>query len=241
MQILNHRAPAPIVGAVQDRGRGVDQPGKQTQTELLAGAIAEAILTGDLVPGARLDEQTLADRYAVSRTPVREAIRQLASTGLVEIRPRRSAIVAEVTPAQLETMFIAMGELEASCARLSAMCMTPIERRRLQAHHEAMRALVDAGDIPGFIETNQIFHSLIYAGTHNGILEEMAVALRRRLQPFRRAQFRSEGRLPRSFAEHERITAAIVSGDVAGAHAAMLHHVSHVEEAFSQFAGSHAA
>lgn len=219
----------------------MDQAPKRTQSELLAQAIADAILSGDLKPGLRLDEQTLANRYAVSRTPVREAIRQLASTGLVEVRPRRGAVVTVVTPEQLETMFIAMGELEASCARLSAMCMTPIERRRLRSHHDGTRALVEAGDREGFAEANQLFHTLLYAGTHNGILMEMAGSLRRRLQPYRSAQFRGAGRLARSFAEHEAIAEAVVSGDVAGAHGAMLHHVSLVEDAFLRLTEANAA
>ena len=214
---------------------------KQTQSETLASAIANAILSGELRPGARLDEQSLADRYAVSRTPVREAIRQLASTGLVEVRPRRSAVVAQVTPEQLESMFIAMAELEASCARLSAMCMTPIERRRLQSYHEGMQSFVEQGDLDGFVDANQVFHSLVYAGSHNGILAEMAAGLRRRLQPFRRAQFRSPGRLPRSFAEHAAIVTAIAAGDVMGAHAAMVHHLSLVEDAFTHLADANAA
>lgn len=214
---------------------------RQTQAEVLATAIADAIFSGALHPGSRLDEQTLADRYAVSRTPVREAIRQLAATGLVETRPRRSAVVATVTPEQLETMFIAMGELEATCARLSAMCMTPIERRRLQSHHEGMKLLIERGDLDEFTKANQVFHSLIYAGAHNPILAEMATGLRRRLQPYRRAQFRSPGRLPRSFAEHEIIVAAIVAGEVAAAHAAMLHHVSLVEDAFTRLTEASAA
>ena len=123
---------------------------RQTQAEKLAGESADAIVTGVLAPGERLDEQTLAARYEVSRTPVREAIRQLAATGLIEVRPRRSAVVAAMTVEQLESLFIAMGELEATCARLSAMQMTPIERRRLQVQHESMAVFVRTGDAEGF-------------------------------------------------------------------------------------------
>ncbi|WP_375464384.1 GntR family transcriptional regulator [uncultured Methylobacterium sp.] len=219
----------------------MDGPSRQTQADKLISEIADAILAGTLAPGTRLDEQMLADRYAVSRTPVREAIRQLASTGLVEVRPRRSAVVAEITAEHLETMFIAMGELEATCARLSAIRMTPIERRRLQVQHARMAALVEDDDVAGFAEANHVFHGLIYAGTHNSILSDMATALRRRLGPYRRAQFRSPGRLPRSQAEHETVTLAILSGDAAAAHAAMLNHVSLVEDAFSRLAAAHAA
>ena len=88
-----------------------------TTVDKLANAMAEAILSGEFAPGYRLDEQLLAQRDEVSRTPVREALRQLATTGLIEIRPRRGAIVTRVTPEQLEELFVAMGELEATCAR----------------------------------------------------------------------------------------------------------------------------
>ena len=117
----------------------------QTHTDKLAGEIADAILSGAFPPGFRLDEQSLAQRYNVSRTPVREALRQLAATGLIDIRPRRGAVVAQVTPAQLEELFVAMGEMEATCARLAAIRMTPVERRRLQSLHDGMAELVRDG------------------------------------------------------------------------------------------------
>ena len=123
---------------------------------------------------------------------------------LIEVRPRRSAVVAATTPEQLETMFIAMGELEATCARLSAMRMTPIERRRLQAQHEGMATLARTGDTEGFSEANKVFSlaDLRPAPTTPSWptwRRACAAACSRSA----RAQFRSAGRLPRSQAEHE--------------------------------------
>src|ERR1700678_371806 len=117
-----------------------------TQADRLAEAIVESVLSGEFQPGLRLDEGMLAERYGVSRTPVREALRQLGSTGLIELKPRRGATVATPTSAQLETLFGAMAEIEAACARLAAMSMTPIERRRLQSLHDSMAALVPSRD-----------------------------------------------------------------------------------------------
>ena len=132
-----------------------DDADNRTHTEKLAGQIADAILSGDFAPGFRLDEQLLAQRYGVSRTPVREALRQLAATGLIEIRPRRGAAVARTTPAQLEALFVAMGEMEATCARLAAMRMTPIERRRLLAlHDDTMAELMLRGDPEAYADAN---------------------------------------------------------------------------------------
>jgi DNA-binding GntR family transcriptional regulator len=212
-------------------GQGVSSG---TRVDKLADDLAEAILSGEFAPGSRLDEQHLAQRYSVSRTPVREALRQLATTGLIEMRPRRSAVVARVTPAQLEELFVAMGELEATCARLAALSMGPTERRGLQALHDQMKEIAARNDPVEFADANHALHGMIYKGAHNAILAETAVSIRRRLAPFRRAQFHLEGRLPRSLAEHDAVVSAIVRGDAPAAHAAMLHHVTLVEQSFEE-------
>ncbi len=208
-----------------------------TLAEKLATAIADGILNGTLRPGLRLDETGLAQQHGVSRTPVREALRQLTMSGLIDMRPRKGAIVSKATPEQVESLFVAMAEMEATCARLAAMSMTPVERRRLQARHEAMTALAGAGDPDAYSNANVAFHSAIYAGAHNAPIAEYTLGLRRRVGPFRRAQFQVEGRLTKSNQEHDAVVRAILSGDAAGAHAAMLHHVGLVEDAFEAFAG----
>ena len=212
-----------------------------TRAEQLCAEIADAILSGSLAPGARLDEQGLADRYDVSRTPVREALRLLAATGLIEVRPRRGATVTQVSSAQLVELFVAMGEIEATCARLAALSMSPIERRQLEGLHERMAGIVDAGDEGAYAEANVDFHSRIYRGAHNSIIEEMATALRRRLSPFRRAQFRAAGRLASSHREHGAVVDAVIRGDAEHAHQSMLRHVNLVEDAFEQLSTSNGA
>ena len=209
-----------------------------TLTEKLASAIADGILNGSLKPGVRLDEVGLALQHGVSRTPVREALRQLTASGLIDMRPRKGAVVSKATPEQVESLFVAMAEMEATCARLAAMSMTPVERRRLQARHETMTALAARGDPAAYADANVAFHSAIYAGAHNAPIAEYTMSLRRRVGPFRRAQFQVEGRLTRSNQEHDAVVRAILAGDAAGAHAAMLHHVSLVEDAFEAFAAT---
>ena len=217
------------------------QADNPTLADKLATAIADGILNGALKPGLRLDEIGLARQHGVSRTPVREALRQLMQSGLIDMRPRKGAVVSTATPVEIESLFVAMAEMEATCARLAAMSMTPIERRRLQARHEAMMALATAGELEAYSDANVAFHSAIYAGAHNAPIAEFALGLRRRVGPFRRAQFQVEGRLLRSNQEHDAVVRAILSGDAAGAHAAMLHHVSLVEDAFETFAATNAA
>ena len=205
-----------------------------TTAEKIAELLAQAIIDGDFAPGTRLDEQQLAQRFEVSRTPVREALRQLTSSRLIEVRPRRGAFVTEISPAQLEGLFVAMGELEASCARLAALSMSPFERRRLEAFHEQMGPIAQSGDAHAFAEANQAFHTMLYAGAHNEVLADMTAAMRRRLMPFRRAQFEVQGRPRRSHDEHAIVVAAIVRGDAGAAHAAMLRHVTLVEASFEE-------
>ena len=103
-----------------------------TTVDQMVRAIGDRIVTGYLRPGEKLDEASLAARFDVSRTPVREALGQLSAMGLVERRPNRGAIVAVVTQEHLASMFESMAELEAICARFSAERMTSSERRGLE-------------------------------------------------------------------------------------------------------------
>jgi DNA-binding GntR family transcriptional regulator len=210
--------------------------GNQTRAERLAGQISNAILSGEFEPGARLDEQQLAQRFGVSRTPVREALRQLATSGLIDLRPRRGAVVASATPAELDTLFAAMAEMEAACARLAALNMTQQEREELQALHQSMAKLVTAGDPDAYADANQTFHLTIYAGAHNATVAGFTAGLRRRLSPFRRAQFRVAGRIGKSWNEHDAVVRGIIAGDASAAHAAMLAHVDLVEDTYDEFA-----
>ena len=234
MLIIHAKAPAIRASHVGSKTLNARQTDGSTRAERLSEEIADSILSGEYPPGFHLEEGRLAERHRVSRTPVREALRNLSASGLIEVRPRRGAVVASATSAQLETLFGAMAEIEATCARLAAMSMTPIERRRLQTMHDAMGALAAADDREGYTAANVTFHTEIYAGAHNAVLADFARGLRRRLAPFRRAQFRTEGRVARSHAEHARVVAAILACDVAAAHAAMFHHMSLVEDAFGQ-------
>ena len=106
-----------------------------TRAESLRDAIEEAIATGAFPPGMHLDETEIAQRFGVSRTPLREALIQLASVGIVALRPRRGALVAEVTPQRLLEMFEVMAELEAMCGRLAARRMSGSDHAVLQRAH----------------------------------------------------------------------------------------------------------
>jgi DNA-binding GntR family transcriptional regulator len=218
-------------GAVRGNGR-------TTLAETLRLQLADEIVRGTLAPGAFLDETELATRFQVSRTPVREAIRQLAASGLVESRAHRGSLVAWPSHDRLIGMFEAMAELEALCAGLAAVRTTPDERCSLATVHDELRAMIQSGDPQRYHEINEAFHATIYAGAHNAYLAEITVATRTRVQPFRRAQFRNLGRLAKSHVEHDRVVTAIMRGDRVGAAEAMRRHIVTVGEEYEAYARS---
>jgi DNA-binding GntR family transcriptional regulator len=213
-------------------------PGKVTRAEELRLQLADEIVRGVLPPGAALDETEIAQRFNVSRTPVREALRQLAVSGLVDARAHRGAVVARPSLDRLTGMFEAMAELEALCAGLAAERMPAAERQALEAVHEELRVLSYAGNPEQFHEVNECFHNAIYAGSQNGYIAEMTLATRVRVQPFRRAQFRNLGRLAKSHLEHDRVVLAIMRGDRVGAAAAMRAHIELVRGEYELYAVS---
>jgi DNA-binding GntR family transcriptional regulator len=206
-----------------------------TTVESLVRALADDIISGRFGPGERLDETSLAARHAVSRTPVREALGQLSAMGLVDRRPNRGAVVAEVSDDRLHSMFEAMTELEGICARLCAERMSALERQTLDDIHQAAKRLVHLGDEEAYAAHNIEFHTRLYDGAHNLHIHELVSLTRSRLAPFRRAQFRIAGRLAKSWDEHDAIVTAVLRADGAGAEKAARAHVSTVGDASSEF------
>ncbi len=198
------------------RGRLADDIGRQ---------LADEIILGHFAPGARLDEVMLAERFKVSRTPVREALKQLAVTGLIDYRPNRGAVVAQLGDAQLDAMFEAIGEMEAACARHAALRMSDPERAELRRLHAQGREAMQARDLDRYDALNRELHLLILQGAHNPVLADLAITLRQRVAPFRRTQFRQLERMGESFAEHQILVEAILAHDAVAAHREMRNHL----------------
>ncbi|WP_213772206.1 GntR family transcriptional regulator [Bradyrhizobium sp. dw_78] len=228
----------PAEAMVRRVDRATPSSYKITRAEELRLQLADEIVRGALRPGAALDETDIARRFNVSRTPVREALRQLAASGLIDARAHRGAVVARPSIERLTGMFEAMAELEALCAGLAAERMQPVERHALEAVHEELRMLSYTGNPERFNEVNERFHNTIYAGSQNEYIAEMTLATRVRVQPFRRAQFRNLGRLAKSHAEHDRVVVAILRGDKAGAASAMRTHIELVRGEYELYAVS---
>jgi DNA-binding GntR family transcriptional regulator len=210
-------------------------------SERLREQIEEKIATGQLTPGHHLDETELAVEFGTSRTPIREALIQLASHGLVQIRPRRGAVVATVTPQQIVEMFEVMAELEAMCGRLAARRMSAAEQAGLVEAHQACRGACEAGDADAYYDRNELFHRAIYAGSHNDFLTEQASGLSRRLRPYRRLQLRVRNRLTHSFSEHDAIVDAILDGDGQVAADLLRQHVAVQGQRFTDLVASMAS
>lgn len=206
-------------------------------SDRMRNALTDAIATGQLAPGEALDEQVLADRYGVSRTPVREALRQLAVAGLVEIRPRRGAVVAHITVERIMEMFEYTAEIEALCARLATHRMTPLERTALLRIHALAGLAAQAGDVDRYDGLNRQLHETLYHGTHNPFMAEQAVAIRSRLGAFRRTQLRQAGRLIHSHEEHGVLIQAIMRGDGDEAAKWMRAHMLNASSALADYFG----
>ncbi len=183
------------------------------RADALRDQLEQEIITGAFRPGERLDEQSLAARFGVSRTPIREALMQLASAGLVGLQPRRGAFVASLSLKDVIERFEVMAVLEAACGALAARRITEAERHALVEAHQACVEQTTSGDADTYYYANEHFHHVIYDACHNTYLGEQARQLHDRLKPFRRLQLRARSRLTTSLNEHQRIVDAILAGN----------------------------
>jgi DNA-binding GntR family transcriptional regulator len=187
-------------------------------------ALVKDILSGAVEPGQRLDEPSVCRQFGVSRTPVREALRRLSGTGLVEVTPRRGVTVARIDVEQLTDMFEALAEFEALCARLCAVRMTTLERKRLEILNANRKIRIADGE-KDLVALNNEFHEFIYQSSHSPSIASVTRGFRQRLAPFRVLQF-VRGRTQYSFDEHDEIVRAIIASEADRAYAAMRDHVT---------------
>ncbi len=184
------------------------------------------ILEGNFRPGERLDEQKICEQFNVSRTPVREALLQLASIDLVVFRPRQGAVVARMSVKQIAAMWEVLTQLEGLCAASAARRMTQSDRAGLQRVHEAARAVVATGDVNAYDAANRDFHETIYAGCRNEYLASLVRDIRRRLRIYRRYPFQRAGGIQQSICGHERVVQAVIVGADNDAEMSMRQHIA---------------
>ncbi len=208
------------------------------RADALRDQLEQDIVTGSLQPGERLDEQSLAARFGVSRTPIREALMQLASAGLVTLHARRGAFVASLSFRAIVERFEVMAALEGMCGALAARRITERQRVDLAAAHEACTQEAATGSADAYYYANERFHEAIYAASHNAYLAEQARALHNRLKPYRRLQLRARARVASSLREHQAIVEAILAGDGATAERELKQHILIQGDRLSDFMAS---
>ena len=199
--------------------------------EDVADRLRDQIFAKQLAPGSWLDEQSLADQFGISRTPMREAIKALASEGLVTMKMRRGAYVTEVNRSDLEQIFTVLSLLEGQAGKEAALKATEEELNLLDHLHHRLETAAADRDIEQFFEINGKFHELIQqiAGNRwmNGVIDD----LRKVLKLHRKDSLTGTGRLQNSLIEHREILRAILKRDDLAAEAAMRKHFANGLEA----------
>lgn len=198
----------------------------RTLREVVADEIRDMIRRGDLQPGERLLEDRLAEQLGVSRNPVREALRALENTGLVEVRPRRGAHVATLDPERAVELLELRAELEAFAAKLAARRRTPEQLDEIRAVLDSGREATAASDVVKAASAHRQFHLAIERAAANSYLGPAVEPLRAQTELVFSLLVDRRGIV--GWSEHVDILAAIEAGDPDAAQRATRRHMSSV-------------
>jgi len=199
----------------------------KTEPKDAYGMILQAIDEGIYRPGDRMVESELADRFGVSRTPIREALQRLETQNLLS-RDGRSLIVASLDHNQLAELYVVRAHLEGLAARLAAQHATPEEVRVLRDMVEADRARIN--DPSALSRANRRFHKQIHLASHNRYLVQQLDFVHRTMALLASTSLAVEGRGVKAVAEHEAIVTAIEAHDGDAADEALRNHISRAFE-----------
>lgn len=220
MPINEHRRPAPYSGGVSVGSA------HRTLREIVSDEIRTMILSGELAAGERLYEDRLAERLGVSRNPVREALRELESTGLVEVIARRGAYVTNFEPERARQILELRQVLEAYAAELAAHNRTDADLEAMRACLANGRSATADGDLVTAAGFHREFHQLVERASQNEYLEPTVGPLRHQTELVFSRLANSRGVL--SWDEHQRLLEAIERHDAPAAREATLHHMASV-------------
>jgi len=208
------------------------------QAERLKQTLEREIVLGIIRPGERLEEVDMANRFNVSRTPVREALMMLEGIRLIERHPNKGATVRSMTLKRLIHMIEYLTELEALAARLAAKRIQP---EAAEALKKAQQACVEAAEIKEpdhFYNMIIEFHRAIYAASGNEELMDQMEVIGPRIAPFARAQHHQEDRMHTTIRDHVGIVDAILSGDSDLADSRMRAYIRFDNKLFAEFASN---
>lgn len=171
----------------------------------LVDRLQQMLIKGELTPGTKVPEKDLCTRFGVSRTPMREALKVLASEGLVRLEPNRGAWVTQVTISEVNEVFPVLGALEALSGELACKHITDAEIDAVRSLHAQMVEHYEARNLDGYFASNQAIHAAILTAARNETLTTSCVALSLRMQRARYLANMSEDRWRVALDEHEKI------------------------------------
>jgi len=201
-------------------------PTYRTLQELVTNRIREAILRGWLKPGERLDQAEIAERFQVSRMPVREALRTLEAEGLVKFYPHRGVEVAELSPEEIEEIYQIRSVLESMAVQLAVAHFTEEADQRLSALLQEMEEVAD--DPPAWTTLNHHFHKELYCLSGRARLCSIIESLRNTVQPYVARDVSHPSRARVAMQEHREILEACRAGDAHRAAELIAQHLRHV-------------
>lgn len=211
-----------------------NHPGRGLAAEI-AAQLANDIHEGRLLPGQPMDERELAERFGVSRTPVRAAVQQLSARGLLRVLPRQGLQVTRMSIAELREMFEVLAELEGACAKLAARRIDEPWRSRMTDACARCEAAAESGDVAGYSQANADFHEALYEGCRNRYLADQIRTIRNRTSLYRVSVFQLPGRMRQSAQDHSRIVDAVLRGDTLAAQGEMVDHINVGGTGFAEF------
>ncbi len=202
----------------------------------VAATLRDRIFAGELLPGTFLDEVQLAEQMAISRTPLREALKVLTAEGLVRHELRRGCFVNEVTEQDLDEIFPVIALLEGRCAFEAARNATDADLQALEALHDRLNRHARARRINDYYDVNFTIHEAIITLANNRWLAQVIGDLRKLVKLARLQQLHAPGRLEQSLSEHMAVFAALKARDAEGAEAAMRTHLTRQRAALRELA-----
>lgn len=188
-----------------------------TLREKILEHIRDAIISGSLKAGSRVSEPELAERYGISRTPIREAFRQLESEGYLTVIPRRGAVVSEFTQKDVEDFYAIKSILEGYAARQACKNLSEKELERLQANNNRLAELAEQNDFKTFFRVHNEFHEMFIKAADNDKLRELITSVVTRFQRLRFMSLSLEGRMQIVVQEHAKIIDAFRRKDAEAA------------------------
>lgn len=185
----------------------------QTLREKILENIRDSIVSGTMKGGSRVSEPELAERYGISRTPIREAFRQLETEGYLTVIPRKGAVVSEFSPKDIDEFYAIKSIMEGYAARRACERLSAKDLDRLQAINNKLAELARIGDIKHFFKIHNDFHELFIKAADNEKLHELIAGLVTKFQRLRFASLSLPGRMLISVQEHEKIIDAFKNKD----------------------------